>query len=1210
MNDQPQTLIELLRLRASERFDRVVYTFLADGPDAESSLTYGELDRQARAIAAWLQPLVTIGERVLLLYPPGLEYISAFFGCLYAGVIAIPAYPPRRNRSLRRLEAIVEDAQATVALTTASILSRVAPLLSQNPYLQPLRWLTSDSIEGCVEDDWREPNVSDDTLAFLQYTSGSTSTAKGVMVSHRNLLHNEAAIQKAFRQTEDSVILGWLPMYHDMGLIGNVIQPLYLGARCYLMSPVAFLQKPFRWLQALSQYQATTSGGPNFAYELCVRKTSLDQRETLDLSTWSVAFNGAEPIRHDTMERFALLFAPCGFRRQAFSPCYGLAEATLLVSGGGSKQDGLPVNKKVSARELERDIVVEAEPDCANTRVLVSCGVATGEQKVIVVHCESMIECGPHEIGEIWIAGPSVAQGYWNRPDETTQTFRARLASSDEGAFLRTGDLGFLQDGELFVTGRLKDLIIIRGLNHYPQDIEFTVERCHPALRPGCGAALAIEAAGEERLIVVQEVEHRKPVDFKEVFESIRQAVALEHELQVYGAVLIEAGTIPKTSSGKIQRHACRLGFFEGSLKEVARSILEESLSEEAEISLSGETLVDISDDEERRQRLIDYLQVKVARTLMVDPSLVDTEKSLIVLGLDSLMALELKNRIESDLKVVLSLKDFLRDYSIANITAQVLEQLKKGEAASTVASTAEHSLTEYPLSSVQQSLWFIHQLAPDSPAYHINFAARIVSALDKEALGRALQALVDRHASLRTTFSSREGQPVQRVDVRASVCFEERDASGLNENDLASCINAEGHRPFDLEEGPLFRVCLLTRSETEYILLLSVHHIVFDGWSLWVLLDELNALYSAEKSGRRSPLSPLSLQFSDYVNWQSELLDGPKGERLWSYWQRELSGELPVLNLPHSRPRPSVQTFNGASYSFKLSVELIEQLKSLAKSEGATLYMVLLAAFQILLYRYTGQEDILVGSPTSARSQAGYEGLVGCFFNAVVLRARLTDKLSFKEFLQQVRQTVLRALEHQEYPTHLLAERLQPTRDPSRPPLFQVSFIWQKPQRQEGATSFTFVEETSGAETDGLAWEFFPLERKFVRTDLELEMIEAGRNVTAALQYNTDLFETAAMMRMAAHFQQLLNGIVADPEQHLADLPLLTEVDRHHLLMQWSQTGKDYAADICVHELFEEQVKTTPQKVAAVYQDEAVTFQQLNEQANKLAHLLRRLTR
>jgi acyl-CoA synthetase (AMP-forming)/AMP-acid ligase II len=386
-----------------------------------------------------------------------------------------------------------------------------------------LRWLSTDDLEENLRDEWQRPVLTGDTPAFLQYTSGSTSQPKGVIVSHANLLHNEELIQQAFSQTESSVIVGWLPLYHDMGLIGNVLQTLYVGAQCVLMSPAAFLQSPFRWLQAISYAKATTSGGPNFAYDLCVRKISEEQRAQLDLSSWKVAFNGAEPIRPATLERFTEAFAPCGFNAEAFHPCYGLAEATLFVTG---KAAGSPRAQSFNVAELVKNRVVSSGGNGTENKRLVSCGVSFGEQTVVVVNPETRIEADTDEVGEIWVAGPSIAGGYWNQPEATRQTFHAQLAGDTQKKFLRTGDLGFVFDGELYVTGRLKDLIIIRGLNHYPQDIEQTVEQSHAALRPGCGAAFSVEIEGEEKLVVVQEVQRtRKAVD-REIFEAIRQRVA------------------------------------------------------------------------------------------------------------------------------------------------------------------------------------------------------------------------------------------------------------------------------------------------------------------------------------------------------------------------------------------------------------------------------------------------------------------------------------------------------------------------------------------------------------------------------------------------------------------------------------------------------------------------------------------------------------
>ncbi|HEV7786800.1 MAG TPA: fatty acyl-AMP ligase, partial [Thermoanaerobaculia bacterium] len=449
---QRQILTEALRETAVSRPGQIAFTFL-DEAGAATDLSYADLDRRALAIAARLQELGGAGQRALLLYPPGLEFVAAFLGCLYGGVVAVPAYPPTSERTLPRLLAIAQDARPVLALTTSARLDKLQTLAARLPGFDSLAWVETDRIAADLAGAWRDPQPGPDTLAFLQYTSGSTAAPKGVMVSHGNLFHNEEMIRRAFGQSADSVIVGWLPLYHDMGLIGNVLQPLYLGAHCILQTPATFLQRPLSWLAAISRYRATTSGAPNFAYDLCVRRIGAEQRAGLDLASWEVAFNGAEPVRPDTLERFAAAFAPQGFRRKAFYPCYGLAEATLFVSGGG--KGALPV--------------VEA----AGARGLVGCGRPWMDQRLAVVDPESGRPVSDGQEGEIWISGPSVAQGYWGQPEATERDFRARLAGdpadAGEGPFLRTGDLGFLRGGELFVTGRLKDLIIVRGRNHYPQ---------------------------------------------------------------------------------------------------------------------------------------------------------------------------------------------------------------------------------------------------------------------------------------------------------------------------------------------------------------------------------------------------------------------------------------------------------------------------------------------------------------------------------------------------------------------------------------------------------------------------------------------------------------------------------------------------------------------------------------------------------------------
>lgn len=566
---QCATLTELLRRRAEIQPASRAYTFVDERGLETGHLTYAELDFRARAIAARLQEIGGARQRILLLFPPGLDFVAAFFACLYAGGLPVVVYPPRRNQSMNRLSAIVADATPAIALTTAGSLTHTRELFAQLSCAQTLTWLATESVGNAFADRWHDPQSTSDDIAFLQYTSGSTSEPKGVAVSHCNILHNEKMIQQAFQHDEQTVVVGWLPPYHDMGLIGNVLQPLYVGCPCILMSPVAFLSRPVRWLEAISRYRATTSGAPNFAYEMCVRKISAQQREHLDLRSWKVAYNGSEPVQRDTMERFTQAFGRCGFRAEAFFPCYGLAEATLFVAGGLVQEQ--PVAYAANADKLAENRICPAAQGADEVRWLVSCGHGREGERIVIVDPKTSTRCADGAIGEIWVAGVNVAHGYWRRPTESAEVFQARLGDTGEGPFLRTGDLGFILHGELFVTGRLRDLLIIRGRNYYPQDIELTAERSHPALRFGCGAAFTIDHAGDPRLVVAHEVERSVgAADAEKIAADVRQAVAVEHDLNVAVVLLLKTGTIPRTSSGKVRRGACRTGFLQETLSLVA----------------------------------------------------------------------------------------------------------------------------------------------------------------------------------------------------------------------------------------------------------------------------------------------------------------------------------------------------------------------------------------------------------------------------------------------------------------------------------------------------------------------------------------------------------------------------------------------------------------------------------------------------------------
>ena len=752
------TIVDLLRQRAAYRPHDRAFTFLVDGENEELNITYAELDRKARALGAWLLSEGMAGKRVLLLYPSGLDFIAAFMGCLYGGAIAVPAYPPRKNRSVERIEAIAADAEASVALTTRDVVDRFDALRATAPSLEHLIWKVDSELDVAWADRWERPDIDGSTLAFLQYTSGSTGTPKGVMLSHENLLHNSLRIMQAFEITRSQSGVFWLPSFHDMGLIGGILVPLYGGKFNVLMSPVAFLQKPLRWLQAISKYRATISGGPNFAYELCVRKTTPEQRATLDLSSWTLAFNGAEPVRAETIDAFCEAFAPCGFRREAFYPCYGLAESTLMVTGGMKFEP--PVVRSFDAASIETGAAVVRPANAPAVRRLVGSGRELDGQDVLIVDPQSCEALSPGRVGEIWVSGPSVAQGYWNRGDASAATFGAMLTQSDQpspdqavttwqpnpGPYLRTGDLGFFDNGELFVAGRLKDLIIIRGRNHYPQDIEHAVEEASTLVRAGSIAAFAVDVDGRERVAVVAEVERgrREPAEVAAAFEAIRKRLATEHELAVEAIVLVRTNSVPKTSSGKIQRHACKRHFLDGTLEVVDQHIgwLQPAVptptpgSDQPRLARQrpvGEASRTGRSDRELPQEIVQAVFDHVRRIAKERAGNLTLDTNIVELGLDSLERMEIVASLEEAFgarfpEQVLPQIETCREVSEAILDHMPVKDQYRGQAAATAApSVAEipvdcYDIAQFPeVRALEQNFAMVREAGLENPYFSVH---------------------------------------------------------------------------------------------------------------------------------------------------------------------------------------------------------------------------------------------------------------------------------------------------------------------------------------------------------------------------------------------------------------------------------------------------------------------------------------------------------
>ena len=1157
----PRTLVQSLQRRATQTPDQVALRFLAESADDTVVLSYRDLDLRARTIAAALQASAGLGERAVLLFPSGPDYVAAFFGCLYAGVIAVPAYPPEstRRHHQERLLSIIADAEPRLLLTSSGLRDSLGQI-QEAPPLLCVDELHSESAAG-----WVAPDLQDDDIAFLQYTSGSTALPKGVQVTHGNLVANELLIRRGFGidLNPDDVIVSWLPLYHDMGLIGGLLQPIFSGVPCVLMSPAYFLGRPLRWLEAISQYRGTISGGPDFAYRLCSERVSESALERLDLSHWRVAYSGSEPIRLDTLERFAEKFARCGFTPNNFFASYGLAEATLFVAGG-TRGQGIP------ALRLDEQALAANRAEPGQGSAIMSCGTSQPEHGVLIVEPHTLAELADNCVGEIWATGPSIAHGYWRNPEATAKTFVQHAGRT----WLRTGDLGFMQGGEVFITGRLKDLLIVRGHNLYPQDIEQTVEREVEVVRKGRVAAFAVNDQGLEGIGIAAEISRsvQKILPPEALIKAIRQAVAEAYQEAPCVVVLLNPGALPKTSSGKVQRSACRTRLADGSLDSYAQ------FPDQAVQAGEG--------------ALASALQQQIAAIWceQLQVPQVAADDHFFLLGGNSISATQVVARLRESLGLELNLRLLFEAPVLADFAASV-GQLQQDGGVAQGAINALSRQQDMPQSLAQNRLWITWQLDPHSSAYTIPGALRLRGELDEDALQASFAQLIQRHEALRTRFYERDGQGYQRVDAQREFAVQVIDLRDLpvaeREARAAQIREDEARTQFDLEQGPLLWVTLVRLDDEDHQLLVTMHHIIADGWSLNVLIDEFSRLYAAASQGQPLALPALAVQYADYGSWQRQWLAEGEGQRQLAYWQRQLGDEHPTLNLATDHPRSAQQRHSASRYSVRLDADLGAAIRQTAQAHQATPFVLLLAAFQSLLHRYSGQRDIRIGVPNANRGRHETQGLIGFFINTLVLRAEVDARLPFSELLTATRLAATEAQAHQDLPFEQLLEAFPQAREQG---LFQVMFNHQ--QRDLSA-----LRRLPGLLAQELPWH--SREAKF---DLQLHSEEdrSGR-LSLSFDYADELFDASTIQRLAAHLVSLLQAVCAQPQQALGDIPLLN-ANEHAQQRTWSEAPCAPAQHLVPEQLNQH----SDERTALVWQDASMTFGQLHTQANRLAHYLR----
>ena len=1206
-----QTLSQALYHWAATQPDSLAFTYLSDGITPSQTLTYRKLHHQAQVIAEFLGNSLSPGDRVLLMFPPGLEFISAFFGCLYSGVIAVPipelnSLRAKRNRP--RICSIVKDSQTSAILTTKKLFEDRPSKLEEFSKIPAAKHLF---IEEIFQGNPREEELGfelPNEIAFLQYTSGSTASPKGVIVTQQCLTEQLKALTHSCGLTEKSISLNWMPHFHDYGLVNGLLLNVYLGTHTFVMAPTKFLQNPLVWLQAITKYQITHSSGPNFAYDLCVTKTKPEERVTLNLQTWSFASCGAEPIRVETMKRFIQTFEPFGFDRRSFAPAYGLAEYTLAATI--TPYGNMPSHLEVDAQNLEKGVIVPALPTTHSIKKIVSCGCPVQGADLRIIDDKTRHHSLPDRIGEIWLAGPSIAKGYWQRAEETQQTFKAFTADTQEGPFLRTGDLGFIRKGHLYVTGRLKDLIIIRGNNYFPQDIEQTAQESHLAFQQGTTVAFSVSNGSDEHLVVVQEVRRVPPQsDFEDLTSTIKQAISLEHALPVQAVVLVKPGSIPKTTSGKLQRQVCKDAFLTNSLTSLHTSMYTENQQTLPDFALDHTLLLNATTDEQQ-QLLENFVATSIAQSLNMNLDSLKSNQPINELGIDSLMSAQLTCQVEKATGVTLPPSTFLQNCSLGTLTTQILSQLPDQIAVhqKTLQTYGKGiSTNEYHLSPNQKAQWFLHQLDPQSPAGNVAVALLIRQPLDQSAVLRSLNQLVNRHPILRTVYESKSGVPYQRILPKIDVELEFKHVTDLHWEEIKQEVISTSQKSFDLSQAPLFRAQLFERHPANHLLLLSTHHIAADGWSMHLLLEDFVQLYSQEIGHNLRSQLTTPTDYVSFSQWQIQMLESHEGQNLRAFWDKHLAGEIPRLNLTYRPPEPLLGTPRTASQRFSLHSEVTCRLRALAKQEGVTLYVTLLAALQVLLHRYTGQKDILICTPMSGRIRPDHLKTVGNLTNTVPIRGQFTGNPIFRTFLGQVSQTVTDILDHQIYPFSVLAEHLRTQHSEANLPFRQILFVLQDfrlfddlherpsdPPAQDKRPSYT-----------GLTVDPFVIPQPAGQFELTLEVAANGPSLTGHFEYNRDLFEPDFVARLARHFQILLDSVSISPNNHIWDFPFFEPSERKQVIVEWNPAPAQLPLTSTSHELIEYQVGLSPGAVALVSGNTAVTYDELNRRANQVAHYL-----
>ena len=1216
----PESLVDAVRSLAERRPEDCAFRFL-DSRGAESGmLTFAGLDEAARAVAAGIRRETggEAGARVLVLQPPGLDYVTTFLGCLYAGAVAVTSYPKLLTRNRERLAALVADCGPQLAVTSGEATKAADRMAAEDGELPGVGRFDAAELRG-DPDSWRPPPAGPQDLAFLQYTSGTTAAPRGVMVTHGNLMANSAVLsgRLGYRPGEARMV-SWLPPYHDMGLIGGIIQPLYVGFECVLMAPATFASDPFQWLRALSEYGGTASFAPTFALDLCVDRISEEQRRTLDLSAWDNLVVGAETVRADAVERFRKAFAPCGVRPELVCGGYGLAESTLAVTAAPPAAE--PALLDVSAAALQARRLAEPE-HAEDRRTLVGCGPSVDDaQRLLVVDPDSGVPCSPDEIGEIWVSGPSVAAGYWEREEATERTFRARTRDG-QGPFLRTGDLGFTRDGELFVCGRIKDLVIVNGRNLYPQDIEACAGTAHAGIRRNlCAAAgLPAEDGTAERLLVVAEVERHLPEDeLPAVAEAVRAAVAEEFEARVHAVSLIRAASMPRTTSGKIQRHACARDFLSGELAELHRWTAgadetgdRATAAPQVRPSTGASPLRDLvlGLDPALRGPVVES---DLRRRLGLSPDHSATA-ALVASGIDSLRAFELLHRLEKEYAVRLPLTDVL-DTSLAGLTGALLDGLAAPEPAcdaatpappdaAAVAPSPDDRHEPFPLTDLQQAYFAgrsaSYRLGGVSTHFYAEFDAP--HRLDTGRLLDALETVVRRHDMLRAVVTPDGEQRVLPAEETGPVPVPRHDLTTAGpeavRTHLASVRERLSHQVLPLGRWPLFALEISELPDGRRRLHFGLDLLIADVRSAQILFREWEACYRDAEAARRLPELPVS--FRELVLAERSAQQGPRHRRARAYWQQRIPGLPPAPRLPLAPP-----TGSGPHRFHRLSDRLPaptwDAVRELAAEHGLTPSTALLAAYACTLGAWsgTGRFTLHVTLFNRPTEPAGTDRVIGDFTSVTLLEVDLTEgegTASFADVARRIQRRLWEDLDHREYSAVQVLRDLRRMRG-DEADLFAAPVVFTSGRGHGGA------DEDDDLPTSWLGETAFAVSQT-PQVVLDHQVFERDGALLLSWDAVLELFPGQVAQDMFRSYVALLGSLADSAAWRRAARPAVPE---HAAVVARANDTAGPLPDGPLHGPLLEQARRRPDAVAVVAGEERLTYGRLLAHAHRIAGELR----